>query len=282
LFCVVLLTTIAAIAPTKADTTLHVIDLRHRPADEILPVVQPLVEPGGSITGVNFQLFVSASARNFADIKRIVTTLDVPERMLHISVRESGSHTSLDESQEISGAQQIGTTRVFISTGSASGPDGVSLGTNTPNSLRYHVEHRTSTQLKDNTQVLNVLDGGRAFIQVGQSLPEVQPYAELANGRFGAGTAIAYRDVATGFDVLPRVHGDRVQLEVTPRFDFGGERGTQPVDFQELSTTIDARLGEWVDLGGAVGTSNEVTRAILRGTAASAHEGMRILIRVDE
>ena len=44
--------------------SLEVIDLKYRTAAEVIPVLQPLLEQGGALTGQDYKLFVRASAAN--------------------------------------------------------------------------------------------------------------------------------------------------------------------------------------------------------------------------
>ena len=44
--------------------------------DQVLPTLLPLVEPGGTLTGMNDQLFLRASARNREEIRRVLATID--------------------------------------------------------------------------------------------------------------------------------------------------------------------------------------------------------------
>jgi len=262
---------------TAYGAGLHVIDLRNRPADEILPVIRPLLQPGGSISGQGFKLFVRASRHNLADIRQAVAALDVPERMLRVSVRQSRGLNGFDSMRGMGGARQDANTRTFIS-----GREPPQLSTRTEPAGSYRIERRTSQGLDYTTRFLTVLDGHRAFIQVGRSHPQVQPFAVLAAGQLDTGAGIEYRDVTTGFEILPRLHGDRVWIEVTPQFAFASNRGGQTVAFQLLRTTIDARIGQWVNLGGAVGTNSAITQTILGQTITTGSDKRRILIRIDK
>ena len=38
---------------------LQIIDLKNRPADEIIPVIKPMLKPNDAITGTGYQLFLS-------------------------------------------------------------------------------------------------------------------------------------------------------------------------------------------------------------------------------
>jgi hypothetical protein len=73
-------------------------------------------------------------------------------------------------------------------------------------------------------QRVQVLEGGHAFIFTGQSS--------------------AQRDRASGFEVVPRLSGELVQLDIS-------QQREARMQGQRLSTSVSARLGEWVDVGGA-------------------------------
>ena len=69
-----------------AQQTLEIIPLQHTTLDRVLPVLKPLLEPGGGLSGMNNQLFIRASAANRAELKRVLAAIDMPARQLVISV----------------------------------------------------------------------------------------------------------------------------------------------------------------------------------------------------
>jgi len=127
-----------------------------------------------------------------------------------------------------------------------------------------------------------VLEGAPAFIRVGQSLPYVQRFLAFAGNRIVYGQDTQFLNVTTGFEVLPRLNGDRVELEIAPRLSFVGNRGVQDVNFQELRTTVSAKLGEWVDLGGINASRDEISRAILETASAQLGERGAVRLKVEE
>jgi len=78
---------LAFAAGAAAQGTLEVIPLRHRSAAEVIPALQPLLEPGGTLSGQSYQLFVRTSPANLADLKRVLDRIDVAPRRLRVSVR---------------------------------------------------------------------------------------------------------------------------------------------------------------------------------------------------
>ena len=58
-------------------------------AEELIPILQPLVEPGGVITGTGDTLFVRTSAANLGQLREALATLDRAPRQLFITVGQS-------------------------------------------------------------------------------------------------------------------------------------------------------------------------------------------------
>src|SRR2546425_5445680 len=86
-----------------AQQALEIIPLRHRTVDQVLPALQPLVEPGGVLTGQSGQLIVRTSPANLAEIKRALEAIDRPLRRLQISVRFDDSLEAASQGIEASG-----------------------------------------------------------------------------------------------------------------------------------------------------------------------------------
>src|SRR3990170_8156272 len=83
-----------------AQGSLEVIDLRHVTAEQVLPALRPLLEPGGVLTGQRNQLIVRTSPRNLEELRRALAALDAPARRLVISVRFDSADATTDASVE--------------------------------------------------------------------------------------------------------------------------------------------------------------------------------------
>src|SRR2546422_10259105 len=86
-----------------AQQALEIIPLRHRTVDQVLRALQPLVEPGGALTGQSGQLLVRTSPANLAEIKRALEAIDRPLRRLQISVRFDDALESASQAIEARG-----------------------------------------------------------------------------------------------------------------------------------------------------------------------------------
>jgi type II secretory pathway component GspD/PulD (secretin) len=229
-----------------AQFALEIIPLRHRTVEQVLPVLQPLVEPGGTLSGSRGQLFVRASPANVAEIKRALDAIDRPARRLQISVRFDDAEDR--ERRALGGRAVVGSAGARVT-------------------VTAEESRRTSGERVD--QRLQLLEGGRAFIFTGQSRPLRVP----------GSTEI--QDVESGFEVTPRVAGDRVVLEVAAQRETPGARPGQ-VQGSRVATTVTARLGEWVELGGAGSQEARDDRGIGAARTERATQSRRVWLKVEE
>src|SRR4029077_11545150 len=86
-FSISLLIAVVVAGEAAAQGALEVIPLRHRTADQVLPALRPLMEPGATLTGQGTQLIVRTSPDNLAELRRALADLDRPLSRLQISVR---------------------------------------------------------------------------------------------------------------------------------------------------------------------------------------------------
>lgn len=210
---------------------LEIIELKSKTAEQVLPTLLPLVEPGGTLTGMNNQLFLRVSPRNRADIKRALAAIDSPTRRLIIRVSQNREAENSARGAEASGQVVLGSTR------------------------RANVDARVwdtrSLRNENAGQMVQTVEGGQAFIQVGRSLPI--PMRQMVIGPSGAvvNETVVYQDVGRGFYALPRLNGERVTLEISQQASSMDAYGRGAIDTQRVSTTVSGRLGEWIELGGS-------------------------------
>ncbi len=241
---------------------LEVISLRHRGAEHLLPQLAPFVEPGGALTGMNDKLFIRASKRNQAEIRQIVAALDTPPRRLMISLRQEGADSTSDRGAGVSGRVEVG------------GGAPVVTG-------RGHLYQTDDRSRRNISQQVQTIDGGRAAIMVGQSY--FLPMRQLVIGPAGAilSETLVQRDLATGFVAVPRLAGDRVTLEISPRDDVPGPLPGS-VDSTRLVTTLSGRLGDWIELGGSIGDQSGNSAGIASYGTQAASRQRRLLLKVEE
>ncbi|MBK8063888.1 MAG: hypothetical protein IPK29_07325 [Betaproteobacteria bacterium] len=91
-----------------AQGTMEIVPLKHRSVEQVIPVLRPLVEPGGVVSGQGYQLILRASPRNLADLKNALAAIDTPQRRLVISVRFDDQAESARSGVEARGTLRSG------------------------------------------------------------------------------------------------------------------------------------------------------------------------------
>jgi type II secretory pathway component GspD/PulD (secretin) len=248
---------VAATALAARAQEVEIFSLRHRTADQVIPILQPLVEPGGALTGMQNQVILRASRRNIEQVRQALAAIDTVPRRLMISVRQDAAGSLAQRSGSVSGSigTQGGNVDVRVRDSAASGSERVD-------------------------QQVQGLEGSPAYISIGQSVP-VQtgtvtqtPWGTVVQG----GTTM--QSYTTGFFVVPRVAGDRVTLEISTQRDRPIGGGAAQV--QGVSTVASGRLGEWIELGGVAQSGAVDQRGILSGSRTAGSTGRSVFVRVDE
>ncbi|MGH8186860.1 MAG: secretin N-terminal domain-containing protein, partial [Steroidobacteraceae bacterium] len=105
---------LCGLAAAVGAQSLEVIDLKHRRAEELIPVLQPLLEPGGALSGQDYKLFVRASAANVAQLRQALAQLDRQPRQLFVSVRRSTQQEIERERASVAGTVRSGDAAVAV------------------------------------------------------------------------------------------------------------------------------------------------------------------------
>ena len=236
--------------------SLEIIELRNRPAEQVIPIVQPMLEKGGALSGTGFQLFVRTSPANLAQIRQMVASLDRAARQLIIQVRQEAD-SRFDARAGV--VLEPGNSRA-----GGSITDSASQG-------RNNIAQQVRTQ-----------EGSPAFIQAGTSqLVPSRTVTRTVNGVIVQET-VTPRDIASGFYATPRVSGDTVYLDISTRRDTPGNLGAGSANVNRASTTVSGRLGQWIEVGGtSQSRSSEGSGILARSSEAGVLE-QRIYLRVEE
>lgn len=272
---------LAACAATPAQPLVtDILSVNYRTLDELLPALRPLVPKPGSISGIDNKLVVKTTPENLAEIKRVLARLDRTPRNLMITVQHGLSEDFTAGQQEAFG--NIETKDITISAGHAPrGRSGLVISHKDNRNEAGVRIRRTRSQSEDlNMQRLRVLEGRPAFIHTGQSLPFAEGDVFISRGYPTVHGSIRYKDIGTGFYVVPRLREEQVFLDITPQRSRLGGGGA--IDFQAAHTTISGRLGEWMELGGLSGEQIRSARGTVYSTRTRGTAEQRIFIKVDE
>ena len=268
----VLALVLAALAFVGVAGELQVIELRYRLADEIVPIVQPLVEPGGVLTGADRLLFVNTSPTNFEQIRQAVELIDRRPRQLVVTVGQGT--VNYVEGTEVSGQARVG--------------DGdVQVGVNAPPrgeaGVAVQIDSRTQRANLGNTSSVRALEGTETYIAIGQLAPLTTTQVVPGRRRPHEYTSTEYREVSTGFYATARLHGDSVTLEVSPRQQrLRSTPSGTVVETAGVISTISGRLGEWLPIGAVQESGGGDTSGLLVWGRRTTESQYSAWVKVDE
>lgn len=276
---------LASIAAHAQNTVLEVIPLRYRMAQEVIPIIQPMLAREGSVSGFQGQLVVRTTPANLDEIKRILASIDTMPRQLLITVKQDAEVGRSSSTAEVSGSVGGDPGRVTVP-GSRDPRGGSVVLREGDDSVRLQVLEGSGSQSDRNTQSVRVMEGREAFVRVGQSMPvrERQVQRSVVGGRVVEQVveSTQYRDAATGFYVLPRASGDRVTLDISPQRETLSKQAHGGVNVQSMVTTVSGRLGEWMEIGG-IGVDASGQQSVLLGrTTAGTRSSRRVMVKVEE
>lgn len=235
--------------------SLEVIDLKYRTAPEVIPVLQPLLERGGALTGQDYKLFVRASPANVRQLRAALTQIDRKPNQLLVSVRRS---TQQEVQRE--GAQVSGTV------------------SNRGSNVSVQATDDNARDRRDGVASVQVLEGNSALISSGSDVPIVTSVAAGGGRRPWAAATTGYRNLSSGFVITPRVNGQTVVLDIEQQ-DERVVNGT--VQTQHLTTQVSGTLGQWIQLGGVSESSSSQQRGILSRQYSTGSEERSIWVKVE-
>ena len=231
------LATAMTLAPAWAGYPLEVIDLKARFPEEVIPTLKPLAGADGVVIGSGHSLFLRVAPDRLADIRQALERIDTPARSLLIQVRRSSSASGGGGGVGISVNEDLG-DRTRVRVGPRVPGGGNALGASAGQ----------GSQGSRISQEVRALDGRPAFIASGSERPEVWREGSIGPGGAYGREGVDYRRAETGFYVTPRVNGDHVTLDIAA-FAEQPSRGRN-LETGEVQTSVTARLGEWVPIGG--------------------------------
>jgi type II secretory pathway component GspD/PulD (secretin) len=257
-----LLGLVLLVSAAQADS-MSTIQLQNRTAEAVIPIIIPMLEANDVITGEGFNIFLRSSPETLARVRQMIDVLDIRAKVMLVSVFQ-GSERDLGV-LGISANIQIETGNASVDIGN--GSTSIS-GISTQTSLRDHPIHQ-----------VRVTEGTEAYIETGEKIPYF--FGATSIGPEGNAGSVDYKNVMTGFYVLPRLRGDNVILEVSPFKSSPSNTGGDNIDTLSAGTTITGRVGEWLLIGGVTEQLNQTESAIGTTTTNQVRDNTGIWVRAD-
>jgi hypothetical protein len=210
--CGLLLAIFFITVPVGSSQTFATLELQHRDADELIPLIQPLLDHEAHLTGDGFRLVIRATPEMIVQVRELLKTLDSPLRDLWVSVRRAQEHRHEDTTDQI---------------------------------------HRTR-EWDTETYRVRVLEGKSALIRTGTSSERALAGVVLVPWRgpvYVGGTRL---EMQQGIVVSARVQADgRVRIDIREVHERERIAGSGRVEARRLATVVTGELGDWMDIGPA-------------------------------
>jgi len=265
----ILLVFLLCSSPARAE--VETVPLKHRTVEQVIPILRPLLESAGALTGMNNQLVIRAGRKNITELRRVLDSIDVAPRRLMIYVRQESGGSSKAHGARVTG-------------NAAAGGVGVSSG------LGGHaIERRLSAQIADSrsageervVQQVQAVEGAPALIQVGQSMPVTnRTTVRSPNAGIIVSDTMSYRDVTVGFEVVPRIAAEYVQVEISPRRDTVESEGG--IGIQRIASNASGKVGEWFELESVTEDESRQSSGLVAGTVVLRQDNRRVWVKVEE
>ena len=271
---------LAWVVPALAETSI--VELQHRRAVEVAEAVRAVLGDEVKVNAVDHSLVIHGEPSQLAAAAELIAHLDHPPRMLRVFVAQDRESAQQGSAVDGSGSVTVGSATVTVGHPDAPPHAGATVQTGDGNRLQVGTEAFSRLETRSVEQFVVTLEGEAARISVGRRIPVTERWLNLARRHHPQVlTSMHYESLETGFAVQPELFGEMVQLSIQPFMAFQDPRQMQEIVFQELTTRVTIRLGQWFDLGGSMAGQDEVSREILAAGRQTGTTSSSIRVRVE-
>ncbi|MBZ0071011.1 MAG: hypothetical protein K8I04_04720 [Gammaproteobacteria bacterium] len=258
--CTLLLMLLSATG--RAADRIELIPLQNRSAEELMPLIRPLLDRNEALSGTGYQLIVRATPQRQEELRALIAQLDQAARQLRISVRRA-AHEEI-ERERIQGTVDLG-----AAAGAVEARGRVILrSTRDKGGERNHYE-------------VTAREGTPAYILTGEAFPVPTRSGHVRDGRVVITEGIDYQELSSGFYALARTHDGEVTVDISPQREVLDPRGSGRIQTTALITTVRGRLGDWLELGGTHQRHTQEGGGLLRSTRNRDATQQTLWLRVE-
>jgi type II secretory pathway component GspD/PulD (secretin) len=274
LFAIALLGILFALmASPPCAAEIWVYPMQYRPASEALPSIQTMLSKDGRAVADprTNSLLIDDEERSIERIKQFLASFDQLGKQARIRVKFIEGGTS--ESSRVDTDARASGSGWAVTTDPRKKTDGVDV----------RLLDRSRSRQGSSEFFLNAVSGSPAYIMVGKDVLYTRRWVDLSRRYARVAETVAIQRVETGFEVLPVLLKDHVDIEITPRIshETPSKARRNVIRFSELSTHVYAPLNQWVSIGGAEQSSNEVMREILGWGNSNQATNLSVLLMVE-
>ena len=247
---------------TLAADRIEVVPLKNRSAEELMPLIRPMLNRDEALSGTGYQLILRAAPGRLEEIHALIGQLDQAVQQLRISVRRAAREEI--EHENVHANVLIG----------ADGGEVEARGRAIVRSTRDKGDERNHFQV-------TALAGTPAYIHTGEAFPTPTQSGHIVNGRPVVTQGIEYHQLNSGFYALARVQDQEVTVDISPRREVLDPHGSGHIQTTSLVTTVRGRLGQWLELGGTAQQRTHQGEGILRSTRSKDDTQQSLWLKVE-
>jgi hypothetical protein len=183
--------------------------------EEVVSVIRSLLGRNETFTGMRHQLIVHASPQKIREVKSLLEKINGQLKVLLITVKQ-GLKSQLNLRQEEVRVEVpiVDSGRVIVNRGTKGG---VVLESKPGKGVvRGKLSKRESILDEMNTPDVTNLEGNSATIYIGQQVPFTTTENFRTGNTVSQVQSIQFKDVRTGFKILPQLREDQVILKISP------------------------------------------------------------------
>ena len=256
---------------------IEVIDLINRPASDVVPLVEPFVDKAGAIKGTDFKIILKSTPKNLREVKKLISEIDVALRKLVISVSTDRAGVIAEQEAQISG--ELGNEKVVVTSDRpVKDTSKIIIDEGQQATVTTRVYSTQTRRREPAVQKIQVQEGQWAMIRSGQSIPVAQ---RITNADGTVTESISYKSVTSGFMVRPQLSGETVTLDIKPERASLSESGGGQIDTTQLHTSVNVKLGHWLELGATMASLQQNGSGILYQTQGQEQLNSGIFVKVD-
>ncbi len=256
---------------------LEIIPLKNRLVEEVIPTIRSILGQRGTVTGMQGQLIIRADPKALEEVKLVLGKIDSALKNLQITVKQR-SRLRLNELEKSVAADiPIGNDERIIL--GKPGLGGVILENETGRGkVRGRLLDRSRNTDELDTQFITTLEGQLAVIYIVQLIPIKEIRILRSGDQATEVETVIFKEVRTGLNVLPKLKGNQVILEISPQ---KARLNGQAIETFGINTVVRGQIGEWMELGGVTQDRKRSNAGIGNRAASQDDQSRKVFFKVD-
>lgn len=233
-----------------AASSIEVIQLRYRTAEELLPLVRPHLSQGSSATGAADRIIVRVQQSEIAELRSLLNELDQPPRAILVTVRRGSA--------------------------ASSGSSGFGVGGDARTGGRVRVYSSEAASNQQSERQIRGLEGRPLRIDTRTLLPMRETVAWLGTDTSGIAERTSFVELDGGLYALPRLVNGRVEIDLAVQ----DRAADEPLGTRSVVTTVSGPTGEWIPFASIDDTARSDDRGLIHRSERARRTADTLWIRV--